>query len=133
MIKQITEAIKYYQENYNSMSGDLLSSCQDKIVTLLYNISEEVATALEVYLQAKLDRKMGILDFASENVLEGLNKTEARAKAERDSKQLYEEENKADVNYKRYKMLMQSAQDVVQSIRQRISVMKKEKSNSNYG
>lgn len=128
ILEQITATINSYEENYKSPSGDLLLNCQDKLTTLLYTFSDDVATAYENYLQAKLDRKMGIADKIESYIAEGMNKTNASMKAEIDSKELYENENKWDSNYKRYKMLLDQGNEVVGALKQRISQLKHEKS-----
>ena len=129
-LEQITAVIGKYQENYSSLSGDLLLNCQDKLSTLLYTFSDEVSTAYEQYLQAKLDRKTGVIEKQEALIEGGFKKTDAGVRAELESKELYAEENKWDSNYKRYKLLMDTAQDVLQGIRQRISVLRKEMENS---
>jgi len=127
-IEQITEVIKSHQENYKTLSGDLLMNCQDKLTTLIYTFSDEVATAYEQYLQAKLERKMAVVDKQEALIEGGFKKTDAQVRAERECEEYYKEENKWDATYRRYKMLLDTAQDVIQSIRQRISQIKKEKS-----
>ena len=133
MLDKITKIITFYQENGSKMAPLALLETQDQLTGNLFFFSELVALAYETYEQAKLDRKMFIVTQMEKYIAEGMNRTGACTAAEKDAYKFYADENKSEVNFKRYKMVLDTAGDVLGGIKQRISTLNKERYEAPHG
>ena len=130
IIEQITEVIQAYNESYKDLSIDNLLNAKDKLVTLNFNLAEEVAEAKKSYNYGYYIRKINIVKAKNRYINQGTSATAAEAKAlEEFAGDLKIELDREAISY-RMDLLLRQSNKVVDAIQHRISFLKIEKQNS---
>ena len=133
ILEQITEVIQAYNESYKDLSIDNLLNAKDKLVTLNFNLAEEVAEAKKSYNYGYYIRKINIVKAKNRYINQGTSATAAEAKAlEEFAGDLKIELDREAISY-RMDLLLKQSNKVVDAIQQRISFLKIEKQNAEYG
>jgi len=133
IIEQIAEVIQAYGKSYKTLSIDDLLNAKDKLVTLNFNLSEEVAEAKKSYNYGYYIRKINIIKAKNRYINQGTSATAAEAKAlEEFAGDLKIELDREAVSH-RMDLLLRQSNKVVDAIQQRVSFLKIEKSNAEYG
>ena len=133
ILEQITEVIQAYNESYKDLSIDNLLNAKDKLVTLNFNLAEEVAEAKKSYNYGYYIRKINIVKAKNRYINQGTSATAAEAKAlEEFAGDLKIELDREAISY-RMDLLLRQSNKVVDAIQQRISFLKVEKQNAEYG
>ena len=132
IIEQITEVIMAYNKNYKTLSIDELLNAKDKIVTLNFNLAEEVAAAKDSYNMGYYLRKINVVKTKNAYINQGKSATAAESTAiENTRAELKAELEKESYAY-RLDLLLKQSNKVVDALTQRISFLKVEKKNAEY-
>jgi len=132
IIEQITEVIMAYNKNYKTLSIDELLNAKDKIVTLNFNLAEEVAAAKDSYNMGYYLRKINVVKTKNVYINQGKSATAAESTAiENTRAELKAELEKESYAY-RLDLLLKQSNKVVDALTQRISFLKVEKKNAEY-
>ena len=133
IIEQVSKIIEAYKKSYKTLSIDLLLNCKDKLVTLNFNLAEEVAEAKKSYNYGYYIRKINIIKAKNRYINQGTSATAAEAKAlEEFAGDLKTELDREAISY-RMDLLLRQSNKVVDALQQRISFLKIEKANAEYG
>lgn len=123
IIQEITETIKWLEVNVTSQN--LVEKLQrtESLAIKTYTLASAVAEAYQARNDAEYLYKTSLSSAVALN--DGaVAKTEAKAK--HDYKHIYEQQVKADNQYKRLSLLLSQANLVVEQMRQGLSHLKKE-------
>ena len=133
IIEQISEVITIYNKSYKTLSIDDLLNAKDKLITLNFNLAEDVAEAKKSYNYGYYIRKINIIKAKNRYINQGTSATAAEAKAlEEFAGDLKIELDREAISY-RMDLLLKQSNKVVDAIQQRVSYLKTEKSNAEYG
>ena len=133
IIEQITQIINTYNKQYKSLSIDDLLNAKDKLVTLNFNLAEEVADSKKSYNMGYYIRKINIVKSKNAFINQGQSATAAQSAATEDNaEELKEELDREGIAY-RMDLLLKQSNKVVDALTQRISYLKTEKQNAEYG
>ena len=81
IIEQINDVIQAYNKSYKTLSIDSLLNAKDKLVTLNFNLAEEVAEAKKSYNYGYYIRKINIIKAKNRYINQGTSAVAAEAKA----------------------------------------------------
>ena len=123
-IEQISKVIESYNKSYRTLSIDSLLAAKDKLVTLNYNLAEDVAEAKKSYNYGYYIRKINIIKAKNRYINQGTSATAAEAKAmEEFAGDLKTELDREAISH-RMDLLLRQSNKVVDAIQQRISYLK---------
>jgi len=132
ILEDINRVIEAYKKNYSTLSIDSLLNAKDKLVTLNFNLAEEVAEAKKQYNAGYYIRKISIIKQKNSYINQGKSAAAAEAMAtSENAENLKVELGWEDIAY-RLELLLRQSNKVVDAIQQRISFLKVEKKNAEY-
>ena len=121
-----------YNKFYKTLSIDSLLNAKDKLVTLNFNLAEEVAAAKDSYNMGYYLRKINVVKTKNVYINQGKSATAAESTAiENTRAELKAEIEKESYAY-RLDLLLKQSNKVVDALTQRISFLKVEKKNAEY-
>jgi len=133
IIEQITEIIMAYNKAYKTLSIDDLLNAKDKLVTLNFNLAEEVATAKDSYNMGYYLRKINVTKHKNAYINQGKSATAAESAAIDNTRAELKAELEKESYAYRLDLLLKQSNKVVDALQQRISFLKREKQNAEYG
>jgi len=133
ILNQIKNDIDWYNQHCKDASIDNLMKLKSHIVTLNYNVAEHLASLKKDYNVARYNKKIAFTRSKNELVRKGEKIGAAESEADEKTAKEYEEELNIENLAYRLEILLKQSNYVVDDISQRISVLKKERENSNVG
>lgn len=133
ILEQINDVIQAYNKSYKTLSIDDLLNAKDKLVTLNFNLAEEVAEAKKSYNYGYYIRKINIVKAKNRFINQGTSAVAAEAKALEEFAGDLKTELDREAFSHRLDLLLRQSNKVVDAIQQRVSFLKTEKQNAEYG
>lgn len=131
IIEKITEQINRYENIYKTANIDILLNAQDWFCIQNYSLASMVADFKENYNNSYYIRKISIAQSQQAMINEGFSKAKAEPKSLIENKKKIENELEFQSTAYRLEILLKQVNVLINSIQQRISVLKKEQINSN--
>ena len=128
-LEQITDLIRWYNKlskGYHNVT-DLQDSVR-KMATLIFYFAVEVGEAYEQKNQKEFGRKASFSREQDYAMKDGKSAAAAEAIARKAVESLLDLEQQADSIYRKSYLLLESAKDVMEAMRQHISNLKQERS-----
>lgn len=129
-IDQTKEDIEWLKKNIHTQDIDKVTKVLNRIGINSFYVAEQIADAHALMNASENDYKKALVDYQSQHINEGVGKSKVDAEAEYSGMRL--EWKDAESIYKRLNLIYDSIQTVLETHRQRISYLKKEREQSNY-
>jgi hypothetical protein len=133
ILNKIKSDIDWYNEHCKDASIDNLMKLKSHIVTLNYNVAEHLTSLKKDYNVARYNKKIAFTRAKNELVRKGEKIGAAESEADEKTADEYKQELDIENLAYRLEMLLKQSNYVVDDISQRISVLKRERENSNIG
>ena len=133
ILEQVSGVITAYKRNYKTLSIDDLLNCKDKLVTLNYNLAEETADSKDSYNMGYFLRKINVTKAKNAYIYQGKSAAAAESAAIENTRAELKDELLKESNAYRLDLLLKQSNKVVDAIQQRVSFLKTEKQNADYG
>lgn len=130
ILKKVGDVISWYQENYNTENIHLLLRSKDNLVTLNYNLAEEVAEHKKLYNIHYFIRKIAINKTKNSYINQKKSAVESQNIAEIEQADKLEAELEAEAISFRLDLLLKQSNKIVDAMQQRISFMRYELENT---
>ena len=130
IILKIGKGINWYGNNSAKANINQLLEAKDKLVTLNYNIAEEVAEAKRIYNYSYYIRKISISKSKNSYINQGHSATKSESIATEEQAEKLEQEINNESYALKIELLLRQSNKVVDAMQQRISVLKSELNNS---
>lgn len=130
IINQINEVVKWYQDNYKTLTITQLLDCQDKLSTLYYNFSEELQEAMleyaKRYWEYKTQYAKSYLENIAKKIDEKITSKESEELAKESTMSQWTEQMFASAYIEKLKLQDRAINKILSAIQQRISTLKQE-------
>lgn len=131
ILESISKCVNWYQNNYSKATPDQLLDIKDKMVTLNYNLAEELAYFKKEYNLKHFDRRIQISRQKNELINGGKSATAAESMATEQSAEVYKSELENESAAVRLDLLLRQSNKIVESITQRLAVIRDEMKQNN--